>query len=313
MADEFTRHQHAGMSDAQGHADAFTKLLHKIATEEQFPISDDIITAIVGRLLLLIDDALAVADTYTKTQHAQMGETSESSDLLVKALQKIIAENQNPISDITTITRSIALLIADAIDESEEIRKELRRIVTEGQDSVLDDVLTQVLGLLLLVINEALQVSDAVVKQIHNVTDDTGYVIEDAAAIQRLVQLLALENQSILDDFRKVAALVFGDNESANEALVKALLKVIADGPVNITDEITAALISAIPIRFIEAMLTGVNDPQQKASGIGRLNLTTTGVNDQQTKTSGIGKEPRLATGVKELIEIATRIRGTRK
>ena len=285
---------HKTLGDDFDAPDEFSKHLNKTVADTQ-DVLDEITAAIAARLVqLLLDDAAEVSDETLKQIVKTLGDDAGPSDDLFKLLAKALADTQEVSDDVTAtiVGRVVSLLLDDTAEASDDALKQLRKILAEDAD-LLDDVLTVVIGLVVLTINDAASVADEVLKTVHSLIDDATLATTDAGAVQRIVQTLLTERQDVTDEFLKTASFVFGDEQAAAEALVKAVMKVIADGPLEFTETVVAEIVEAVVAGFIQTMLSGVNDPQGKESGIAR--------------------SPRLTSAVRDIMQIASDIKGTRK
>ena len=221
------------LSDRSEVSDQFSKILAKLSAERQ-EISDDSLESVIRTSL--VQDTEEISDALFKTLIKILSDTQEGSDTLIKELRKLLMESQDPIFDQAA---SVARILLRRVLEDQPVRdafalalfktltdeqsgedvivKELRKLVAEDQDPIVDTVATQ--KIVAAIIREILEVQDVrdtfsltlskiltedqrladnVAKLIANLIIDSHELSDTNAAVKQLQRRLT-ETQDVFD------------------------------------------------------------------------------------------------------------------
>ena len=191
ITDAFARTLFKLLADDKDVSDLFTKLLQKVIADDQdiedtaltqrhaqlsFSDTQDVVDAVSKALTKTLADTEDTSDVFTRALTKVIGDTEDMSDVDFKTLIKVLAEAQDPIVDTLNAFKSIVLRILEDQDvrdafslalfktltdeqRGEDVLvKELRKLISEDQDPIVDSVATQKLRAVIL--QEIIEVQD---------------------------------------------------------------------------------------------------------------------------------------------------------
>ena len=317
MADIYLRHQHALREESDNLSDAAAKALHK-TIDEDAAASDDAAVATLKFLLALdqadledllskaiqsvkTDDAAftdefmrqqqagheddqAHADALSKSAHAVKDDDAGVSDApVLQTIRQILSLDSAELED--AVAKALLAMRDDDTITSEALEKALHAVKSEDE-GLSDDILTEVIGGLLLLIDDALSADDDLRKEIRAtladgsdpvvdsiVTQITGLVtllvdesmdaadealrhilavhgddqgVSDSADRLTTIQAVVSDSLDLSDEAVRAVSLLFGDDAALTEAVAKAVLKTVDGETASLTDAVVSEVSQAV-------------------------------------------------------------------
>lgn len=224
VRDEQVKSMFPVMNDSAVSQDVLTKLL-SVARDDSVSVVDSV--DLNREIVLLLADALSIADEYVKSLLASISDSAFSEDAFTKILSSALSDALD-ISDDAVLTKLVALIVLDAVDMI-DIADEV--LITKFLPIVILDTIDLVDGMTKLVAKVAGDdslIQDEITKSLYAAQSDS-VALSDVVSVNKSISVIISEVQDIVDGMTKLQAMIADESVSSTEEFTKTMAKVLAD------------------------------------------------------------------------------------
>ena len=232
--------------------DTARKELFKLLVENE--TLNDLSANSLLRLLQADDSTVSIRDEIVKQFHTIIGDSQPTADDVRKNFTKIVSDAES-ITDTILLSLIasglVTLTLLDSVVPRDEIRKDLLKTLSDGEQVIVQDVAIKVLAK---VLTDQELASDVLVKELRMRFVDSETIVDlvDTQVLLALILLLISESVDVRDTTRKELFKILGDQVGVSDTMV------LGDG------------LPPAVIDFIESMLTGTRSAFGLTTGSAR-------------------------------------------
>lgn len=223
LVDEFLKREQHGQEESQAHEDAFVKFLNKTELEDQ-SLDEDVLTKALQKVLGEQQDVSDQALVFVN-YYVAIIETLFIADEFVKLIGAVQGDEATTQDAFTKVESHVH---DDKQDVSDQLNA-FKILVLLVQD--LADIRDELTKAQAATQADDAPTEDALIKSVRKMVDDNVFITDQTDTTQ-LIGLVILEVMDLLDlrdEFVKTQGSVQGDDAATDDALTKAISKTVAE------------------------------------------------------------------------------------